>query len=319
MEGSNDHPLFPRMEHFYISGYERYDHESHEFYDAQDNEYVIQGRKWVIEYTLKAGFGSPGQLKVRKNYIDAIKRMGGAVLFDRGLYMKVINGNKEIWIDVWVSDHGTDYRLTIVEEAATRHEVGARSGTMARDIEQTVTRSLTGKSTQKAEGTQDFDIKRIEAALTATKRNRDNALANLSEVSQKVNDGLSMACPDIATSPASPAGSVPVPYPNTDMASDTTQGSKKVKAAADKAEALASKSSIKKTESDEVGGRTRTLVELIRSHYEKGPILEKDKVSWKDRLLGYQDQAKVIAQALENYVEEIERLLAESKNELGIQ
>jgi hypothetical protein len=88
VEESSDHPLFPRMEHFYISGYEQYGHESHEFYDAQDNEYVIEGPKWVIEYTLRTGFESPGQLKVRGNYIDAVKRMGGSVLFDRGLYMK---------------------------------------------------------------------------------------------------------------------------------------------------------------------------------------------------------------------------------------
>jgi hypothetical protein len=88
VEESSDHPLFPRMEHFYISGYEQYGHESHEFYDAQDNEYVIEGPKWVIEYTLGTGFESPGQLKVRGNYIDAVKRMGGSVLFDRGLYMK---------------------------------------------------------------------------------------------------------------------------------------------------------------------------------------------------------------------------------------
>ena len=316
VEESRDHPLFRRMEHFYISGYERYSHESHEFYDAEDNEYVIEGPKWVIEYTLKTGFESPGQLKVRENYMDEVKRMGGTVLFDRGLYMKVAHGNKETWIDVWVSDYGTDYRLTIVERAATKHEAGADSGIRGGEIKRTIIGTPAGNSNQKMEGMQNPDIKRIEAALRAARRNRDNALANLSRINQKVSDGLSMACPDFVSSPAAPA--VPVPYPNIANTTDIGQGAQKVKIAADQAEAMAKASGFKATESDEAGHRTQTLVELIRNHYEKGTIREEDKVSWKDQLLDYQDQARAIAQALENHVEEIERLLAESKRELGI-
>jgi hypothetical protein len=318
VEESSDHPLFPRMEHFYISGYERYDRESHEFYDAEDNEYVIEGPKWVIEYTLRTGFESPGQLKVRENHINAVNRMRGTVLFDRGLYMKVVRGNKETWIDVWISDYGTDYRLTIVERTATRHKAGTGVRSLARDTERTATRSLAGKSTQKTEGTQDPDIKRIEAALRATRRNRDDAVANLSEIVQKVSDGLSMVCFDAPSSPVPPAGDIQVPYPKIGKTSDVAKGTQKVKIAADEAEALAKESSFKETESDEIGRSARTLVELIRNHNERGTIPEEDKVSWKDRLLDYQDQAIAIARALENHVEEIERLLAESKRELGI-
>jgi hypothetical protein len=315
VEGSNDHPFFPRMEHFYISGYEQYGRESHEFYDTQDNKYVIEGRKCVIEYTLKTGFESPGQLNIRKNYIDLVKKMGGTILFDRGLYMKAVNGDKEVWIDVWVSDHGTDYRLTLVEPAETNRAARVSSGISDRDTIPAVTRNPAGEQTQKAAETQNVDIKRIEAALATAKKNRDRAIANLSEVNQKVKDGLSMACPDFDPGQAPP---VPVPYPKIASTSDTARGAEKVKIAADKADALAVKSDFEATESDEVGRKTRTLVELIRSRYEKRTIQEKDKVSWKDQLLSYQVQARTIARALENSVEEIERLLAESKKELGI-
>jgi OOP family OmpA-OmpF porin len=137
VEGSKDHPLLSRMKGFYISGYEELSYDSHEFYDAEDNEYIIEGHKWVIEYTLKEGVVAPGQLKVRRNYIDAIKKIGGTILFDRGVYMKVAKGNKESWIEVWASSDGSDYTLTIVERAIMEQEVVADPEALAGDIKTT--------------------------------------------------------------------------------------------------------------------------------------------------------------------------------------
>jgi OOP family OmpA-OmpF porin len=134
VEGSKDHPLLSRMENYYISGYEEFEYDSHEFYDAEDNEYVIEGHKWVIEYTLKEGFSPPGQLKVRQNYINAIKKIGGTILFDKGVYMKVEAENKESWIEVWVSSDGSDYTLTIVERTVMKQEVVADPDALAGDI-----------------------------------------------------------------------------------------------------------------------------------------------------------------------------------------
>lgn len=134
VEGSKDHPLLSRMENYYISGYEELEYASHEFYDAEDNEYVIEGHKWVIEYTLQEGFSPPGQLKVRQNYINAIKKIGGTILFDKGVYMKVEAENKESWIEVWVSSDGSDYTLTIVERTVMKQEVVADPDALAGDI-----------------------------------------------------------------------------------------------------------------------------------------------------------------------------------------
>jgi hypothetical protein len=226
--------------------------------------------------------------------------------------MKVASGNKTTWIEVWVSDHGTDYTLTLVEEAAAGREVVSTSG-----AKQTVLRSPAGKPIQEQEGKRNPDIKRIEQALTATRKNRDKVLVMLSEVTQKVRSGLAMGCPGVAATPTTPPA-VPVPYPNIGMAKDTAKGSKKVKIAADKAVALRGKSHFKMTEGDEVGRKTQTLVEVIESHYERGTIAEKDRVSWRDQLLSYRDQMATIAQLLQKYVEEIEELLAESRKELGI-
>lgn len=137
VEGSKDHPLLSRMKNYYISEYEEFAYDSHQFYDAEDNEYVIEGRKWMISYTLKQGFNPPGQLKVRKNFINAIKKIGGTILFERGLYMKVAKEGRETWIEVWASDDGSDYTLTIVERTIMEQEVVADPEAMANDIEKT--------------------------------------------------------------------------------------------------------------------------------------------------------------------------------------
>ncbi len=76
--------------------------------------------------------------------------------------------------------------------------------------------------------------------------------ANGREIAGKASDGKSIACfPDVCISPPSPpAGPIPIPYPNTAMASDTTSGSKTVKLHGKEA-MLKDKSYFKKSTGDE--------------------------------------------------------------------
>jgi outer membrane protein OmpA-like peptidoglycan-associated protein len=123
MEGSKDHPLLPRLPNYYISGYEEVEHGSSEFYDKKNNEYLIEGHKWVISYTLMEGFLPADQSKVRQYYMNAIKKVGGTVLDELGEYFKLIKGNKETWIYVWVSPEGKDFELTVVERPSPKEEI----------------------------------------------------------------------------------------------------------------------------------------------------------------------------------------------------
>jgi OOP family OmpA-OmpF porin len=134
-EGSKDHPLLSRMKNFYISSYNFFNYDSYEFYDPEDNEYVIEGQKWVIEYTLKDGFEPPGQLNVMKNYMNAVKKIGGTILNERDVTMKVEQKGNEAWIHLWVSSSGMDYRLTIVEKKTMEQQVVADPEALAGDIE----------------------------------------------------------------------------------------------------------------------------------------------------------------------------------------
>ena len=84
----------------------------------------------------------------------------------------------------------------------------------------------------------------------------NNVYANGREISCKSGDGKSIcAFPDVCftppTTPATPPG-VPIPYPNTGMASDTTDGSKNVQISG-KEVMLKDKSYFKKSTGDEAG------------------------------------------------------------------
>ncbi len=303
VEGSKDYPLLPRIQNFYISGYMFNEYESHEFYDAQDNEYIVRGKKWVIDYTLREGFADPGQLKVRNNYIDVVKKLGGSILFDQGLYMKAVRGGKEIWIEVWVSDYGNDYTITAIERPMFTQKVTADPQPAA-------------VSMQKKKVAQNPDIEKIEQALAHIKKNRDRSVANLEIVTKLVQNGYAAAFPgDPCRTPSAP-GPIPIPYPNIGKSSDTAKGSKKVKINADKSAAMKNDSDFEASESDEIGTKTAELTEHIQSRYKQ--VASNEKEIWKNKLMMYQDQAAAIAKALEKYVEEVEKLLEESKQELGL-
>lgn len=88
----------------------------------------------------------------------------------------------------------------------------------------------------------------------------NKVFANGREISCKAAAGKTIcAMPDVCftppENPATPPG-VPVPYPNTGMASDTTDGSKNVKIS-DKEVGLKNKSSFKKSTGDEAGSAAK--------------------------------------------------------------
>jgi outer membrane protein OmpA-like peptidoglycan-associated protein len=51
--------------------------------------------------------------------------------------MKVTSDDKEIWIEVWASDDGSDYELRIVERTIMDQEVVADPDALAKDIKST--------------------------------------------------------------------------------------------------------------------------------------------------------------------------------------
>src|SRR5688572_855418 len=91
------------------------------------------------------------------------------------------------------------------------------------------------------------------------------------EISAKKDDNKSIcAMPDVCLSPPSPpAGPLPIPYPNTAMSSDTSDGSKTVKIGGDEA-GLKNASHYKKSSGDEAA--TKTLGMGVVTHTIQGKM-----------------------------------------------
>ena len=139
-KGCNDHPLLSRMQDFYITSCREVEYDSHEFYDAERKKHVIEGHKWTINYKIKKGLKPAGVLKIRKNYVNAVKEIGGMVLNEGGrTCMRVPTEGKETWIELNLATTttGDNYSLTVVEKAAMEQEVVAYTRPMARDIKET--------------------------------------------------------------------------------------------------------------------------------------------------------------------------------------
>lgn len=98
-----------------------------------------------------------------------------------------------------------------------------------------------------------------------------NVFANGKEISGKGSGNKTIAAmPDVCLSPPSPpAGPIPIPYPNFSQASDTTDGSKKVKIGG-KEVCLKGKSSFKKSKGDEAA--TRNFGASVVSHKIQGAV-----------------------------------------------
>jgi outer membrane protein OmpA-like peptidoglycan-associated protein len=122
--GSKDHPMFNRLSGFYITDYSAEDFGSHLFYDENDNEVEVEGKKTFIKYESE---NEVGALKIIRNFSNAIKKIGGKALESSGnrVYLNIKQGNKETWAEVFAGDY--DYDLTIIEKGEVEQEVTANA------------------------------------------------------------------------------------------------------------------------------------------------------------------------------------------------
>ena len=125
-EGCKDHPMLSRMKGFTISSCESKFDEA-EFYTAEDKTEKVEGQKTKIEYALNEGAACPSYLQIRRNYGNAVKSLGGTVLYDEARYasFKIVKNGQEIWASVEGFNEGSDYVLTILEVQAMKQEVTA--------------------------------------------------------------------------------------------------------------------------------------------------------------------------------------------------
>lgn len=124
-KGCKDHPLISRMNNYYIHTCEK-SFNSFEFF-VKEGTKTLEGQKTKIEYYLREGSPQPSFLQIRRNYGNAVKNIGGAILFDedRRSTFSVTKGGKETWIALEAFNEGRNYDLVILEMEPMTQEVTA--------------------------------------------------------------------------------------------------------------------------------------------------------------------------------------------------
>jgi OOP family OmpA-OmpF porin len=139
IKGSKDHPLISRMPDFHITGYKDAEFDSYKFINQDKKQESIEGHKYFIEYNLNPGAAEPGELKIRRNVQDALKKIGGKVVFDDNFNktstIVVKKDDRETWIEV--RSYSNMYRLNIVEREVMKQEIVANAEAMGNDINNT--------------------------------------------------------------------------------------------------------------------------------------------------------------------------------------
>jgi OOP family OmpA-OmpF porin len=125
-EGCKDYPMLSRLKNFYISSCES-NFDAVEFNIGADETKKIEGQKTLISYSIQEGTNTPSDLQIKRNYANAVKSLGGSVLYESPNYisLKMVKNGKEIWVSVETYNNATGYTLTVVEAGEMVQEVTA--------------------------------------------------------------------------------------------------------------------------------------------------------------------------------------------------
>jgi OOP family OmpA-OmpF porin len=141
-EGSKDPALFTRMPGFHIYRYDDLQFDKFEFRINSEKTQAVEGHSLFIIYWLKDNAQAPSPLQIVRNYTNAIKKIGGQLIYeydDGGsqiVTLKVVKNKLEVWAQVSASANGT-YQMNLIEKQAMNQDVVADANSMATSIKET--------------------------------------------------------------------------------------------------------------------------------------------------------------------------------------
>jgi len=133
-----DTPYFTGMPNYKITDAMDQEFADYRFYDGKACT-TVEGGKHFRAYTLKENAKQSSELQISRNYANAIKNMGGTIVFEgqcsgadcaencggRMMIAKVIKGGNELWLEIVPFNDGNDYYLTVVAKQAMKQDVTA--------------------------------------------------------------------------------------------------------------------------------------------------------------------------------------------------
>ncbi|MGB9715207.1 MAG: OmpA family protein [Thermodesulfovibrionales bacterium] len=137
-EGCKDHPLFTRMQNFYIGYCRQSQFDQLDFRDEKGRIVKVEGKLNYKEYHIKEGITNPpSSLQILRNFENAIKKIGGVKVYQSGtndIWLKLDKGGKTFYVYLR-APHGETYYLTFVEKKAMVQEVVADAKSLLSDIQ----------------------------------------------------------------------------------------------------------------------------------------------------------------------------------------
>jgi OmpA-OmpF porin, OOP family len=141
-DGCKDPALFTRMPNFHIYNCEELQFDKFEFPVNADKKQTVEGHYIYVNYYLNDNAQAPSGLQIVRNYANAIKKIGGKVIYeyeDGGTQysiLQLIKDKKEIWAQIVGAGNGM-YSIYIVEKEAMNQDVAADANSMAKSIKET--------------------------------------------------------------------------------------------------------------------------------------------------------------------------------------
>jgi len=137
-KGSKDHPLFNRMPGYRIMGYEDKDfYVFDKFLDENGKKMSVEGHYYYFNYGLNKGEKMASGPQVLRNYMNAVKKAGGNVVYEEGccnVYLKLAKNNRITWVRVKAYTDAGSYQVWIVEEAEMEQDIVVDANSMMSDI-----------------------------------------------------------------------------------------------------------------------------------------------------------------------------------------
>jgi OOP family OmpA-OmpF porin len=147
VKGCSDHPLFPtRMPNYSIEACKIEDFGFYEFNVGKPPKTRVEGKFTYIAYVFTGPREKePSPLEVVRNYENAVKKVGGTVVYSEPSWFmtgKIVKDGKEAWVEA-MKGNGRIW-LRIVEKAAMTQYIEASAEIFGNDIRATGHASVYG-------------------------------------------------------------------------------------------------------------------------------------------------------------------------------